>query len=712
VISLYFDYETANLLDLHEVGLANYCASPSLRILMCSYAVDDAPVKLFEKTPPEEFLAALKNPAVTKIAWNSPFERNVTKAALGIDVPYEEWIDAQVYARYLSLPGSLEDVGTILGLPEDEAKIKDGKRLIRLFSAPCQLGGEITLFGVTEPKFHDETDKPADWKLFQDYCIRDTETERTLYKMMEPLAPPVSEMKLWRLDQKINNRGLPTNPEFVHNLYKMASEDKASRLAKIKELTQLENPNSNDQMLKWAQTQGYPHASIGKEFVASALAGAKLTDIGREVLTQRQEAAKTSYQKLETLKMSVSADGWLRNQFVFLGAARTGRWSSYGVQVQNLPRPLKTVSKNLERCMELVRNADSTAAEKEFGSVIGFAASMIRSAFQAPKGYELGVCDLNAIENRVLGWVCNCDEILRVFREGRDPYLSFAAIVYNVPYESLIKIVNGVHKPKDADAEAKRQIVKSAVLGCGYGLGPGVEYDENTGEYTPILKEYKGNLIQTGLLGYAKNNGIILTPEQAYLAQHSFREAYPEVVESWYRLESAAKSVIQNGGEIETCRVVFDRKVRKNGKVILRIKLPSGRYLHYLNARIETRFKFGKDRDTLVYDGIGHGVGTVSEADGGQGSNWGPVDTYGGKLMENIVQAIARDLLSYAMMLADEMGIVLLGHFHDELMCLLKKGLLELGLDDLRECMVTSPCWAKDLPLGAEGWTGQYYKKG
>lgn len=336
--------------------------------------------------------------------------------------------------------------------------------------------------------------------------------------------------------------------------------------------------------------------------------------------------------------------------------------------------------------------------------------SLVRQSFQAPDGKKLVVCDLSAIENRVLGWVTGCDEILKVFRDGLDPYVAFAVKMYGLPYEILIK-----------DKE-KRQIAKPAVLGCGYGLGSGVERIEiekdgiTTYEYRAILiKDSYGNMIKTGLLGYAENMGISLTPEQAYKAHKTFRETYPEVCSfkaeaGWYAMERAAIRVLTKGGKVPVGPVVFDRLKRKNGSFILRILLPSGRYLHYMNAHVISRMavsqRSGKEyeKKELYYDGIGHGVGQRT-------TGWGEVYTYGGKLMENIVQAISRDVLAYGMTLANERGGLIVLHVHDEICCLSDNKPEAFSLPDLEECMSKTPEWAVGLPLKAEGYEGKYYKK-
>lgn len=336
-------------------------------------------------------------------------------------------------------------------------------------------------------------------------------------------------------------------------------------------------------------------------------------------------------------------------------------------------------------------------------------------------GRKLVVCDLGSIENRVLGWLAGCDAILKVFRDGRDAYLDFAARMFNIPYAKLYADYKGENGPEaQLAAKEMRQIAKPAVLGAGYGLGPGVKRSTDcTPTWTPerpyqyeilYADDRYGNKTMTGLMGYAANMGVKLTAEQAYLAWETFRKAYPEVVELWKRYEKAAVKVLEIGNAVRVGVVIFQRKKRKDGSVILRIQLPSGRGLHYINARVEVEMVQRKsdgeeyERKKLMYDGIGHGVGQIVQG-------WGQVYTYGGKLTENIDQAISRDILVNGMLMADELGAEIVMHVHDEIVVESDDDPFAFGISDLKYCMETTPEWAEGLLLAAEGWEGRYYKK-
>lgn len=711
------DFETRNAThDLEERGLDNY--SRTCEPILLGWSFDNDASELWQPhlTPelPKEVLQAI-NSDVTLYSWNCQFERVIFRHALGIQIEYPRFFDVMVQARYLSLPGSLQMCGEVLGLTEDEGKIKDGKRLIEKFCYPQTMGGEIGLFGTTWEKckegdrryhtfkkFRDWETDPEDWEKFGAYCKRDVETERTLYKKMEKLLIPQQELEAWYLDQKINDAGLPVNMKFVENALWMAETSKTELDKLQKERTGLENPNSRDQMLGWAKAQGYPYGSLRKDFIRAALTEANgMSDACKVVLKTRLEASKTSYTKLQRIKELVGPGDRVRHQYLFMGAARTGRWSGTGFQPQNPPRPTKEVEGKYERALELIMARDYDGVKKEFSSVMDTVASVTRSAIQAPPGKKLIVCDLSAIENRVLGWLAGCDAILKVFRDGLDPYVSFACKMYNQPYEVLIK-----------DKE-KRQIAKPAVLGSGYSLGSGVKKTtlaDGRALYEPITKlDDFGNTVKTGLLGYAENMGIKLTPEQAYIATEVFRQSYPEVVQLWKQLEEGALKVLERGGKAKVGFLEFDRKKTKTAGMILRMKLPSGRYLHYIDARIEMKDLVGRDgrpyqKPAIFYSGIGHGVGFVAKG-------WGKTYIYSGKFLENGDQADSRDILVHGMKRADEIGFEVCGHNHDELITLMDNDPFGLGLGELQECMNEVPFYSKGLPLASDGYEGMVYKK-
>ncbi|MBU6232520.1 hypothetical protein KGP36_07860, partial [Patescibacteria group bacterium] len=377
MVNLFQDFETRSLIDLKQRGLPVYSSHPSTEVLLLSYAFDRGPVELWEPhvgPPPQKLVNALKDPTVRKVAWNAAFEHDIWAKVLGVPTSYSEWFDVKVEASYLSLAGGLGDVCQILEMPENDAKIKEGDSLITLFSSPYRRVGEATIFGVAEPSFHDWSTRPAEWQRFREYCARDTEVERKLFYMFEPVAMEYLQSdKGWVLDRKINDAGVPVNLTRLQKALRMVegSSDnptfgsKEYLMKEFRGLTGLENPNSRDQLLPWLQKNGYPFMSLNKVLVRRALIMG-IPQACKDALVLRLEAAKTSYSKFKAIADRVSEDGRQRDMFVYMGAARTGRWSGYGVQFQNLPRPLKAVEKNLDRALDLIDKEDAKTLVEEF----------------------------------------------------------------------------------------------------------------------------------------------------------------------------------------------------------------------------------------------------------------------------------------------------------------------------------------------------------
>jgi DNA polymerase len=715
---LHFDYETRSPLELSDVGVDKYFSDPRTEILMCAYAFDDGPVKCWEVhrgEMPAELNEAFLNPAVTKAAWNASFERTGTEKKLGIFIPFEQWYDPSVGARYMSMPGGLDKVGEILDLPVNLRKNdKRGAELVRMFSMPIPVKkkkaatDENTLFDISpteetekeiEYKYRDHISHPKEWKEFVEYCKQDVVAERAIGKRVElfPLEP--SEQKMWFLDQKINHRGIAANRDFATKCFKLAKRNKEEYITTIRNMTGVENPNSTPQMLAWAVPLGYPFTSLRKEPVRAALTDdeVKMTPECREALSILKYAKKNSYTKLEALTTALSEDDRLRDQFLFYGAPRAGRWTGRNVQFQNMGRPIKNIERKggLEKAMSLVFAEDYEGLKAAFPNdpVIEVMTSCVRSAFVAAPGKRLDVSDLSAIENRVLGWVADEQAILDVFREDKDPYLDFASFWFNIPYATL----EAQYKAGDPDAIFMRQISKPAVLGCGYrqaGGGWG--------------KNKAGDRVKTGLWKYAEDMFCPMTQDQAHEAVHIFRTRYKKVVNLWYDVERAVARCIKTGTTEwlgPTKKVWCDRRKRKNGEYVLRIHLPSGRCLHYLNARMEEREMPGRDgqtykKDTIIYEGIDQVL-----------KIWTDITTHGGKLVENIVQAIARDILVHGMLLADEIGLSIVAHVHDEIVCENPDTEDGLGVEDLVWCMSQVEDCYPGLPLAAKGWSGYFYKK-
>lgn len=682
----HLDYESRSTVPLDERGLHNYVTDPSTEIILAAYAEGDHKVRLWqphlEPKPPAELREALEDPLVVCAAWNVSFERAMSRHVLGIDKPVSEWVDTMIQARYASLPGSLEAAGEILGLGSAQRKMEVGDRLVKLFCSPAVLGGQDTLFGVSETCYRDWASDPADWELFCEYNRQDVRAERAIHKKLSRFPLPADEQRNWEMDQLINERGIPTDLDLVRGAKFIADTEMVKLQAELKELTGLENCNSNEQVLAWVRERGYPFGSLGKAFVARAMAGeGELTDTARRVLEIRKYTSKSSVHKYSRILDTVGSDGRLRYQFSFMGASRTGRWSgkgaadsdASGVQMQNLSRPAKSVEKRLDLALELVRKMDYGGVLREFGQPLEVVSSVTRSSFCAQPRHKLVICDLSAIENRVAGWLSGCPAILRVFADGLDPYIDFATELYSKNYEDVTK--------------EERTNSKPAVLGCGYGLGPGEE-----------IENEKGDLIKTGLLGYAAALGVSTTQAEAERAVALFRAKYKEVPEFWYALEKASIACVRSGEPQTVGPVTFDMV----GKRVLRILLPSGRYLHYIQPEVhKTEFTIRGQtftKNVLSFMGVNQKT-----------RQWERISTRGGSLFENLCQAIARDVLVHGMRLAEKSGMPVIAHVHDEIICEIPENLS--GIERLIQCMSTPPDWAPDLPLAAAGFESKYYKK-
>lgn len=674
---LFMDYETFSLIDLREVGIDNYVRHPSTGISMLGWALDDEEVEIWlpHNGPiPSKLLDALRNPAIIKVAWNSSFEYNVTNQVLfsnryisdAFRIPMSEFRDPMVLAHNLSLPGSLEKAALCLKMAEQ--KDARGDELKMMFCKPVSKGGEMTLFGIAPPLFRDHNSHPREFAEYIEYCLQDVRAERALWYKMIKIGFPELEWQGWLLDQKINQFGIPGRRDLAEKGLRLALRFIGDQKKLCKELTGLENPNSDVQMKAWATARGYPYNSMRAPTVAAAIAdpNSQITPECKIALKARASARKSSYTKIEKfLSLLSNHDDRLRYQFRYLGASRTGRWASGGgedasMQVQNLPRGAKAVKKKLELALRLLEAEDYDGIVKEFTdtpnpkdsiTVVDFVITLLRSLFQAGPGKKFIVADKNAIENRMLGWAAGCEKILDVFRQGRDPYMSFGVELYGIPYEQWIVVdEHGNHKPKNAEFEEMRQNSKPPVLGGGYGLGGGEMY----------INEY-GDEVRGGLWGYALSVcGVDMPKELAHKAVKILRDAWPEVVQFWTDLEEAFKQVYKRGGVIKVGEVTWNRQQREwvehptkgkqcviafrrlkmdDGGYSIRMELPSGRALHYLNVTIEeekrTSKKTGNEytAQTIFYDGIEHSA--TQGADGKtekKRHKWGRVKTYGGKI--------------------------------------------------------------------------------
>lgn len=677
---LYLDFETASTVDLELAGVHNYASHPSTKILLMAYAFEDDPITVLE-SPTYEFFESVDPECHKIVAWNSTFERLIMRHKLGVDVPIKNFIDSMIQARFCSLPGKLKNCCEVLKLGAD-SKI-DGDKLKKLFCYPAHLGGQETLFGVSEPRFNDSNSHPVEWEQFKEYVKYDVISMRKICKLLKNHPLPQIEVEGFWLDQKINDHGIPVDIPLVQKMDKIATAAKDTANKKIIEITGVENPNSRPQLLGWLKTQNYPFNSLGKAFVNNSLDDLGMFQAAAEVLELRKESAKTSDSKLESLIHGVSPDGYIRDLFGYLGAARTGRWNSHGAQFANQPRPVKIVEKNFDLAISLIEKEDIDAIRAKFGSVMDVIAGCIRACYRAPAGKQFVIADYNSIEPRILGWLTNCKKINEAFRKGEDVYLRFAEALFGIPYEKMVQIVDGKHECKP-EYKMLRQMAKPGFLGCGYMLSGGEEKEDKNGD-----------TYRSGVWGYAETYGVTIEQELAHKSVRVFRSEYKEVCEFWYESDYVIKDVIRTRKKIQLGPIFFDMV----GKT-LRMGLPSGRFLHYVNPLIQQQEFKGKMKDQITFEGSD-----------GKTKQWQRQNTHPGRFTENAVSSIARDVLLDGLKKADKAGLELCAHVHDEILALAAKNDLT-ALKILLKCMSTSPDWAPDLLIGADGFMSERYRKG
>lgn len=691
---LRLDYETFSMVDLKKVGGGNYFRDPSTEALMVAYEFNGGPIEQISYAEGEDeskwFQEAMIDPDVEKWAWNAPFEIGIRRHTQKQPVDLRQWRDTMVLAAYCSFPMQLEKAGPALGFPEEECKMPQGKVLMRRFSFPWK--PTKTMPNRTRINWWDD---PVRWNLYLEYNRRDVAIEGKIgRRLMRHNWEPLWEQ--WVLDQEINERGLPINLNMVRNanaVYETAYEIGFNRM---RELTGLDNPMSGQQLIPWLIERGYPFSDLKKGHVQRSrafidnppdmwsdeeVADYQSDDAYREVLDLRLELSRTSIKKYDALERAThKEDSVIRGTLQFYGAMRTGRWGGRIFQPQNLARPNPEFEEGIQLHAEHVEKLTYEQLSLLYHNLFDLLASTIRPAAQAPEGYLFADADLNAIENRVLGWLARCDKILDVFRNGRDPYIDFATYLFDTPYDVLW----AEYKAGD---KSKRTIAKPGVLGCGYMLGAGKERENyQTGE-----------MEATGLLGYAWDMHVKhFTLADSELSVETFRREFKEVKDYWYDIERECKTCVKYGETVEFDHLTFDM----TDDDFLRMRLPSGRHLHYYKPRLQKKMMpWGKEKLQITYEGVN------------DKKQWVRMGTHPGKLTENADQAISRDLLMHGMKLALENGLDVRLHVHDQNVALVREETADKDLELLQQCMEDRPSWAPDLPLGSGGFTSKVFKK-
>ena len=650
------DIETYSSNDLTECGVYKYVEAEDFDILLFAYSVDGGPVQCVdfasgEKLPPE-IEVALTDPTVIKTAYNAAFERICLGVYLKVDgrLDPKQWRCTMVRAARMGLPLSLAQCGEVLKL--EDRKMSEGKALIRYFCVP----NKQTRQGVTKMIRHKPSDAPDKWATFKRYNIRDVEVEQAILKKVRRLEAPDFDERLYVADQHINDRGVMIDQTLVNNAARFDEEYKDELFAEAKKLTGMENPNSPGQIKQYiSENTGFTVDSLNKKNLDDYEVQFKYWPKVLKVLALRREMSKTSNKKYTAMQKCVCKDSRVHGLLQFCGAARTGRWAGRLVQLQNLPQ---NHLKSLDDARYLVRQGDLEEFEMNYGNVTQVLSELIRTAFVAKPGCTFHVCDFSAIEARVIAWIAGETWVLDAFRAGHDIYCETASKMFGVPVQK-----HGAN----ADLRPKGKV---AVLGLGYGGG------------VAALEAMGG-----GKMG--------LTEDEEKRIVKLWRESNPHIVKLWQTVEKAAIAAIKTGRSITIQQGIM---VSYRWGMLL-ITLPSGRTICYPRAEVSTEYNDGwrGDHDIIEYEGVNQTT-----------KKWGKVRTYGGKLAENIVQATARDILGEVILRAEQRGLNVVFHIHDEIIVEATK----YQTLPMVEALFSEPIpWCKDLPLKGAGYTTPYYLK-
>lgn len=651
---LFIDIETYSSVDIKAAGLYPYVESPDFEVLLIAYAWDDGPVRLLDLTQPNteelaEVLARLTDAGVSKIAHNNAFERTALGKFCGVYLPPEQWDDTMVRAAMHGLPMSLEAAGAALGI--EQQKLKSGAALINYFCKPCK--PTIANGGRTRNLPHHAPEK---WAEFCRYCVRDVEAMQQIHNRLGGLRPTREERRVWLLDTRINERGVLVDQELARAAVAVDEAFTKEHTEEMQRLTGLSNPNSVAQLRGWLEAVGLPADSLAKEAVKDLRKRA--TDpTTKRVLELRQMLGKTSTTKYTAMLAASCADDRVRGIMQYYGAGRTGRWAGRIVQPQNLPQ---NHLDDIDKVRELVRARDLESLELIYDNVPDVLSQLIRTALVAPEGHTLLVADYSAIEARVIAYLAGERWRMQVFEQGGDIYCSSASQMFKVPVQK--HGVNG----------HLRQKGKVAELACGYGGGVGA------------------------LKAFGADKMGLTEAEMADIVA-KWRQTSPTIPRFWREAEQAAKQALRTPGR--RCMVKRPALSENDNPLIctyyrdtdaLRCELPSGRKLSYWGARLDVDGPIcfmGQNQTTR---------------------KWEKTGTWGGKLVENIVQAYARDCLAVALLRLDAAGYNIIFHVHDEIIAEVPEG---ARWEDMAAIMGQPIDWAPGLLLRAEGYSTKFYLK-
>lgn len=660
---LSIDLETFSSVNIKKAGAQAYIRSPDFEILLFAYSVDGGPVQVIDMAQgeviPQVIFHALTDPAFVKHAYNAAFEWGCLSKYMGLKLPPSQWRDTMLHGLYCGYTAGLDATGRALGLPEDKQKLNTGKALIRYFCVPCKPskanGGRTRNY----PN-HD----PEKWRLFKEYNAQDVVTEMEIERRLSAFPVPDFVQKQWETDLLINDRGVAVDMGFVQGALELGETVRSTLTEEAINISGLYNPNSVKQLSKWLEQEtGEEVSNLRKETVSQMLGREENSETVQRMLEIRQELGKSSMKKYDAIENCVCPDGRVRGLLQYYGANRTGRWAGRLVQVQNLPR---TYTEPLELARELVKGRKLDALRLIYGRPNDTLSQLIRTAFVAAPGNVLIDADFSAIEARVISWLADQEWRLEVFRTHGKIYEASASQMFGVPIERI---------KKGNPEYALRQRGKVAELALGYQGGVSAMRKMDTGHQLDNLSD-----------------------DEIKDIVNRWRDTNPKIRDLWYAFDSAAVQVINCGGSIKVrCCTLAREYDSTQGVSCLTILLPSGRKLYYIDPAVgENRW----GNPSITYMGLN------------DKNKWSRVETYGGKLVENVVQAIARDCLAQAIEHLEAAGYPVVFHVHDEVVIdIAPFADDQTMLNNVVKIMSTPIPWAQGLPLGADGWVGTFFKK-
>jgi len=656
MMTLHIDLETYSSIDLKACGVYKYVESEDFEILLFAYAIDDQPVKVLDLASgdiiPSSIQDLLIDPNTVKCAHNAVFERLCLSKYFRKHFTADQWHCTMIHSWVLGLPGSLKDVGSALGLDEDKQKLRTGTALISYFCKPCKPTKVNGYRTRNLPQY-----APEKWQLFKDYCQRDVETEREIGRKLDKFPIAESEHQLWCWDQRMNDYGVRIDTDLVNSVLEFGIQNEKEMMDECMSITGGINLHSITQLKTWiGQRENRTIDKLDKDAV-NTLLNEDITDETRRLLQLRQETGKTSVKKYDAIARAICKDGRLHGILQFYGANRTGRWAGRIFQPQNLPR---NSFNDIDLARKLVIKKDFETVDLLYGSYNQVFSTLIRTAVIPPEGHMFAVADYSAIEARLTAWFCDEKWRQDVFATTGKIYEASASQMFHVPIEQVTK---------GSDLRKKGKVAELAL-----GYGGGVSALERMGGASMGLSD-------------EEMQDIVI----------KWRLASPNIKKMWYKVQDAAYSAVRERKRVKVAHGVSYSY--QSG--ILFAELPSGRKLAYVRPRLVP----GKYGEELTYEGYG------SDQDGKQTKKWGRQKTWGGKLFENLIQAIARDCLASAMMALDQYGYPIVMHIHDEVVVEVPDQIARSALDDIEKIMGAPISWAPGLILTADGFVTDYYKK-